>query len=97
MQVTVTLNPNLMLRVTSLFTAICAGVYFEFCVLLNRSARCGSSMIFQGFCAVNSCFVSYAFILRRFFSGLKILKLHSMRKKINFAMDIPFGLKSFDS
>ena len=49
MQVTVTLNPNLMLRVTSLFIAICAGVYFEFCVLRNRRARCGSSMIFQGF------------------------------------------------
>ena len=46
---------------------------------------------------MNSCFVSYAFILRRFFSGLKIVKLHSMRKKINFAMDIPFGLKSLDS
>ena len=49
MQVTVTLNPNLMLRVTSPFIAICAGVHFEFCVLRNRRARCGSSMIFQGF------------------------------------------------
>ena len=49
MQVTITLNPNLMLRVTSLSIAICAGVHFEFCVLRNRRARCGSSMIFQGF------------------------------------------------
>ena len=49
MQVTVTLNPNLMLRVTSLSTAICAGVHFEFCVLRNRRAHCGKLMIFQDF------------------------------------------------
>lgn len=49
MQVTITLNPNLMLRVTSLSIVICEGVHFEFFVLRNRRARCGSSMIFQGF------------------------------------------------
>ena len=43
---------------------------------------------------MNSCFVSYAFILRRFFSGLKIVNLHSIGKKLNFAMDIPFFLST---